>query len=296
MIFNFHDIVADGLPVRSDQITVSTFRQQISWIQQHFKIVRIDTLIEKFQTEDLQEPLAAISFDDGYRSHYSIVKPILDELNIKAVFYISSAHLEHNYYWHDLVETFCQHSSVQQQLELSNLVCSLSPKSESSIIESIKYLTLADRAIALSLITEFTKPLMKNRLLMNSAEVLELAKNGHLVGGHTLNHPILSLETELTCTNEICNDLIALDNLLQHKVISFAYPNGIPGRDFNHTHQDILARYGIKYAVNTYKSILTKPLNLLSIPRVNLYGANDSFHCNYLLRMILKSFFTSNTQ
>ena len=215
MIFNFHDIVADGQHARTDQISVATFRQQLTWIQQHFTIVRIDTLIEQFHNNSITKPMAAVTFDDGYRSHFSLVKPILDEFEIKAAFYVSSAHLTKNYYWHDLVETFCQHSSNQQQLSLRNVLKSLSAKQLPSLIESIKYLTLADRKLVLSEIEEFTKPFMKERLLMNSSEVLALAGEGHLIGGHTLNHPILALESDIICKQEISDDLLALEALLQ---------------------------------------------------------------------------------
>lgn len=293
MIFNFHDIVADGQHARTDQISVATFRQQLTWIQQHFTIVRIDTLIEQFHNNSIIKPMAAVTFDDGYRSHFSLVKPILDEFEIKAAFYVSSAHLTKNYYWHDLVETFCQHSSNQQQLSLRNVLKSLSAKQLPSLIESIKYLTLADRKLVLSEIEEFTKPFMKERLLMNSSEVLALAGEGHLIGGHTLNHPILALESDIICKQEISDDLLALEALLQQKITSFAYPNGIPNQDFNDSHQQTLASNGVKYAVNTHKSILTKPMNILSIPRINLFGSNESLHCNYLLRMIISSVFRS---
>lgn len=294
VIFNFHDIVVDGQHVRRDQLNVATFRQQLSWIQQHFTIVRIDSLVDQFQANTIAKPMAAITFDDGYRSHIDLVKPILDEFHIKAAFYVSSAHLTNDYYWHDLVETFCQHSSAEQQNALTAVLHSVTPKPCSSLIESIKYLSLADRDLVLSSINEFTKPLMQERLLMNSAEVLALAADGHLIGGHTLNHPILALESDETCFHEINDDLQALETLLKQKITSFAYPNGIPERDFSQKHQQILANYGVKYAVNTQKSILTKALTTLSIPRINLFGADESLHCNYLLRMIIKSILQTN--
>ncbi len=293
VIFNFHDIVVDGKPVRPDQLSVATFRQQLSWIQQHFTIVRIDTLVELFQANDINKPMAAVTFDDGYRSHFDLIKPILDEFGIKAAFYVSSAHLNNDYYWHDLVETFCLHSSAEQQNSLEQVLNTLKRQQRSSLVESIKYLPLSDRAIVLASIENMAKPLMKERLLMNASEVLALAATGHLIGGHTLNHPILALETDQTCFHEINDDLQALEALLQQKVTTFAYPNGIPEQDFSLKHQQILADYGIKYAVNTHKSVLTKALNTLSIPRINLFGANESLHCNYLLRMIFKSVINS---
>ena len=294
VIFNFHDIVADDCPVRLDQLTVSTFRQQLRWIQQHFQVVRIDQLIELYQADAVTAPMAAISFDDGYRAHYSLVKPILDEFGLKAAFYVSSAHLEKDYYWHDMVETFCQVSSSDQLKQLRDALSHFNSYNPYSLVESIKYLPLVDRELVLKAMTDIAQPLIQNRLLMNSEEALALAAAGHLVGGHTLNHPILALESDESCRHEIHDDLLALEQLLKQKIISFAYPNGIPERDFNRKHQQILADYGVKFAVNTHKSVLTKPLDPLSIPRINLFGSSESLHCNYLLRMVLKSIFRVN--
>lgn len=289
VVFNFHDIVDEDKPVRPDQLSLSTFRSQLCWIQKHFSIVRIDELIDHFQAGTVTKPTAALTFDDGYKSHFKLIKPILDEFQIKAAFYVSSAHLYNDYYWHDLVETFCQHSNASQQKMLEQEVASLASQSSKSLIESIKYLPLTKRAMVLSSIEESTKPLMTKELLMNSFEVLELSNEGHLIGGHTLNHPILALESEQTCVHEITDDLQALEKLLNRKITTFAYPNGIPNRDFNIRHQEILASYGVKYAVNTEKSVLNRTLNTLSIPRITLFGTNESLHCNYLLRIIVNS-------
>lgn len=291
VVFNFHDIVDEDKPVRSDQLSLSSFRSQLCWIQKHFSIVRIDELIDHFQAGTVTKPTAALTFDDGYKSHFKLIKPILDEFQIKAAFYVSSAHLNNDYYWHDLVETYCQHTTASQQKMLEQEVALLTSQSSRSLIESIKYLPLTKRANVLSIIEESTKQLITKDLLMNSSEVLELSNEGHLIGGHTLNHPILALESEQICVHEIIDDLLALEKLLNRKITTFAYPNGIPDRDFNMSHQEILASYGVKYAVNTDKSVLKKDLNPLSIPRVNLYGSNESLHCNYLLRIITNSLF-----
>lgn len=291
VIFNFHDIVADGLPVRDDQISIATFRNQLNWIRQHFTVLRIDQLIEQFANNAFEKPLAALTFDDGYLSHFTLIKPILDEFGIKAAFYVSSTHLRHNFYWHDVVETYCQLTTKQQQSSLRQEFDFLQHPPTKSLIESIKYLTLADRKLVLNRIEQFTKLQMSDRVLLNESELIALANAGHLIGGHTLNHPILALETADTCLTEICDDLQALEDILNKKIITFAYPNGIPERDFTEVHQQILSNCGVQYAVTTQKALLKKPLERLSIPRINLFGANDSLHCNYLLRVILNSVF-----
>lgn len=289
VVFNFHDIVEDGQPIRPDQISVSTFRNQLTWISQQFTILRIDQLVEQFTDGRIEKPLAAITFDDGYLAHFRLIKPILDEFDIKAAFYVSSTHLQHPYYWHDIVETYCQTTSEQQQSRLRLEFKCLQQAKTTSLIESIKYLSLAERQLVMARIKESTENIMSERVLMNESELICLAQSGHLIGGHTLNHPILALESESTCHTEICDDLKALKSLLKSEVITFAYPNGIPERDFTDIHQRILASAGVRYAVTTQKSALTKPLNRLSIPRVNLFGTNESLHCNNLLRILLKS-------
>lgn len=293
VIFNFHDIVSDARANGIDQVSEATFRQQLNWINEHFLITRIDGLLDTYKSRNHSKPMAAITFDDGYRSHFTIVKPILDELGIKATFYVSSNHLTKDFYWHDLIATFCNHAPEQKKKELNDLICSISKNSCESIIEKVKYLKLTERAYVLSSIERFTKPLIAKRLLMNVDEIRILSEEGHLIGGHTLNHPILSLETDETCEKEIRDDLNNLEVILSKKIETFAYPNGIPGQDYNKNHEIILSKSGIRFAVNTNKSILTNSLDNYSVPRISLFGSNDRLHCNYMLRMIVKSLFLS---
>lgn len=73
----FHDI--------QDKIS---FRERMQWLQAHFEIVSLDEI------EKNNKNTVAISFDDGYRSWYTKVFPILDELQIPACFFVNSGLLD----------------------------------------------------------------------------------------------------------------------------------------------------------------------------------------------------------
>jgi peptidoglycan/xylan/chitin deacetylase (PgdA/CDA1 family) len=61
---------------------------------------------------------------------------------------------------------------------------------------------------------------------MNYDNIHELIYNGHLIGSHTFNHPILKSLTYLEQYNEIVNSKIILEKTLNIKIKHFAYPFG----------------------------------------------------------------------
>ncbi|RPH94739.1 MAG: hypothetical protein EHM68_13630, partial [Lysobacterales bacterium] len=93
LVVGYHRVVRDF--DRSDSLSISpmltsarTFEQHLDWIGRRYRFVSLDELavtLEKQETNG--KPVAAITFDDGYRDVYQNAFPILKRRGIpSAVF------------------------------------------------------------------------------------------------------------------------------------------------------------------------------------------------------------------
>ena len=69
IILSYHSVESGPL-----SLPVEKFQAQINWLQEHAAVEPIDTLLAQPGKSGLR---VALTFDDGYRSLYTIVAPIL---------------------------------------------------------------------------------------------------------------------------------------------------------------------------------------------------------------------------
>ena len=70
------------------------------------------------------------------------------------------------------------------------------------------------------------------RPIFDSASLREFASFDSDVGAHTRRHPILANVPERVAWTEIDEGRKDLERVLGRSVDLFAYPNGVPGRDY----------------------------------------------------------------
>jgi peptidoglycan/xylan/chitin deacetylase (PgdA/CDA1 family) len=103
--------------------------------------------------------------------------------------------------------------------------------------------------------------------MMSSIQVGELARAGMEIGGHTVRHPILACEDLATVEREITEGRARLRELSQTEVDTFAYPNGVPDKDYRSEHVDLLRRLRFRCAVTTSRGIARARLDPHQLPR-----------------------------
>ena len=71
-------------------LDIREFKEQISWLNKNYNIVRVEDIIAAYDCgEKLPDKAMLLTFDDGYVDNYTYCFPLLDELNLQGVFYIS---------------------------------------------------------------------------------------------------------------------------------------------------------------------------------------------------------------
>lgn len=69
-------------------LDIKLFKEQMQYILKHYKVIKMEELINavKSQTK-LPNNSLLLTFDDGYKDHFEIIFPILDELGVQGSFF-----------------------------------------------------------------------------------------------------------------------------------------------------------------------------------------------------------------
>ena len=218
-----------------------------------------------------------ITFDDGDRSFYTIVYPLIKKFQLPVSIYVSPKIVKTGEnFWFQEIRNY--NKEVLRTI-INNkypYLKSINPKIPiSAIFKSLKLTQIWE------IIDEY-RSIMKidaeKRMNMSVDELKEVYDSGLVeIGAHTQNHPILANETETTAQYEIQSSILELNAILGVQVSSFAYPNGIPQIDFGKREMNFLKAMNIKLALSTENksfSIIDNPLN---IPRNGISKGNKSF-------------------
>ncbi|TNH98326.1 polysaccharide deacetylase family protein [Aeromonas sobria] len=123
--------------------------------------------------------------------------------------------------------------------------------------------------------------------LMSGEQVKALAASGHVeIGGHTLTHPRLSQLSPEQQAREIQENKRQLEALLDHPLLSFAYPYG----DMNESAKEQAIAAGYRFAVATNsgpKAMHQDPFQIRRIaifPRTDVFGLWRKIRGNYVFR------------
>ena len=93
---------------------------------------------------------------------------------------------------------------------------------------------------------------------MTKDELIELEKQGSVIGSHTVTHPVLSTLNYEQQKKEIKDSFVFLDSFLEMKLKSFCYPYGSPAT-YNTDTFKALKENGVHHAF----VVNNEPLNIV---------------------------------
>lgn len=186
-----------------------------------------------------------ITFDDGERSVYEVVFPILQRMNIPAAMFVSPLNItEGGAFW------------FQRMRELAP-----------NEMEQMKCFPLCT---ILQHIEELDPMGTTNRNTNINLQMFDELKRSGLItfGAHTQHHPILANESDEVSYAEITDSIAGLEKLLNAPVKYFAYPNG-SRTDFTEREIQVLCANNIKMVFSTIPGYAANK-DLFRIQRIGL--------------------------
>jgi peptidoglycan/xylan/chitin deacetylase (PgdA/CDA1 family) len=190
--------------------------------------------------EPLDEPAFLLSFDDGFHNNLAVAAPIMDELGIPGVFYVTTGFVEDNAAsWIDLIEDAVEKTGRPRlPLPWSGEDMPTATREERiALLDEVRRVVkqrddldpyaVAESMRAASGAGAFEPhPELDRKLTW--AEVRDLASGeGFTVGGHSHTHRILTHLDREALVWEVDTSLALLSGALGEPVRHYSYPEGL---------------------------------------------------------------------
>ncbi|MDW3095264.1 MAG: polysaccharide deacetylase family protein [Gammaproteobacteria bacterium] len=276
LVLTYHRVLADYDPV-IDEVDSVQFTRQMETLAEYFNVVSLESGLEQMRQGTLPAGSVCVTFDDGYRDNYDVALPILSALNLHATFFIATGYLGDGVMWNDVVRQTIKYTSFREldlhEFSLGKVSINTELK-KLQLIEKllgyIKYNSVSRRIELVDRLRQLAEVELSERLMMTEDEVKALSNAGMEIGGHTVNHPIMTCADEDEVRQEIVEGKLYLENILNKKLKFFAYPNGQADKDYDERHMQFVEEAGFNAALTTNNGVIDKSMGMFDLPRISI--------------------------
>ena len=248
-------------------------------------IVTLDEMHQRLIEKNFARRFACFTFDDGYRDNRDFALPVMREFDAPfTVFVASDFAAGSGRLWWIALEKLVATASLLD-VTIGGEACRLDATTDQA--KQVAYLRLHDwlrslpgghdvrREIsALCARHGVDEAAICPKLCMTWDELRRFADDPLVtIGAHTISHCNLAKQTQETASHEMTDSRARIENVLQRRVLHFAYPYG--DRASAGTREFALARSaGFKTAVTTRPGMIFSESagHLMALPRVSLNG------------------------
>lgn len=278
LILMYHSISKPEIDPWELSVSPANFEQQLQVLQKRYSVSSVQDIVSGQQKGKLKNSIA-ITFDDGYRNNFVTAKPLLEKYKLPATFFITSKSFDEGYiFWWDKLANIILKTPVlpgRFSMEIRNQNVDLSIEEESHLNENMEQLhqrwiytdnpptkrsTLYHRLWQLMqplspgeighVLGEIETwagkeiPIINNEYRLMTKDQLKALADYHLfeIGLHTVNHVALGYQLEEAQKQEIIQNQKDLEQIIQKKVTTIAYPYG----DYNSRTLEIAEKVGLK--------------------------------------------------
>jgi peptidoglycan/xylan/chitin deacetylase (PgdA/CDA1 family) len=274
LILNYHR-VGDATASDADRTlwsaTAEQFDQQLGEIVRHADVIGPDDLETAVRNGRGRHVM--LTFDDGYRDNFEIAYPLLRAHQVPATFFLTTGFLDRpRAAWWDEIAWMVRHATTPEadpQPRIARLVARYKqlpgPLAE-RFLDEIAQETGAGRCPAE----------VGAREWMTWDMARELRRGGMSIGGHTVDHPILSRLPAAAQEHQVGECAARLEAELGEPMRLFAYPVG--ARDaFTPETARILRRHRVRQAFSFYGGYQrAREWNPMDIPRAHVGPSCDA--------------------
>ncbi|MDD2305492.1 MAG: polysaccharide deacetylase family protein [Prolixibacteraceae bacterium] len=209
-----------------------------------YKFTPLNQFEEVIRTKKLDQKIAVITIDDGFRNNLNLLD-IIKKYNVYTTIFVTTSAIEEGNFWFEFVGDKGQ-------------------SKETITREKIRLKKLDENSFAIE-INNLKAKTHLFRTALTEQELIELTTNPLIaIESHTVTHPSMPYISENAQRKELLNSKIILEKLTNKEVNYFAYPMG----DYTERLK-ILAKesgYRLCFSCETIPIELNK-LDVFSIPR-----------------------------
>lgn len=292
----YHRVLEHPDPLQGEIHLARVMDTQFRTLRQFFKVLPLDEAAEMLAAGELPPRAVCITFDDGYRDNHDLALPLLQRHGLTATFYVASAYLNGGLIFHDVLVESIRHAETGtfdlgidgiQPLHISDVASRIAAAEH--LMGAMKYLPPAQRQQLSERLIHTLGSKAPRALMMRDEEVRAMSRHGMSIGGHTAHHVILSKLSPEAAREEIVSNQQTLSSLIDKPLVSFAYPNGKPGLDYDVKHVELVRELGYRNAVSTHSAMGTRQASIHELPRFVL---NETTSIGVILRMLRMTTYT----
>jgi peptidoglycan/xylan/chitin deacetylase (PgdA/CDA1 family) len=252
VVVGYHRVVEDFAAeaphtVPAMLISVGMLERHLDWLGRRFRLISLDELASHLETgEPFDRPVAAVTFDDGYRDVYDYAFPLLRRKGIPAAVFVvtdlvgtSSVHI-HDKLYLLLARAFARGRSTADAVVPPLLDLGVPPAKVETIRRAAPTATAVARvlldelpqAVITAVIDRLQDAIDLDERALRGLDVLtwemlaEMHAAGMTIGSHTRTHALLTNESGPKVLEEIAGSRLDLATRLGITVDHFAYPSG----------------------------------------------------------------------
>jgi peptidoglycan/xylan/chitin deacetylase (PgdA/CDA1 family) len=250
LVLGYHRVVDDfavaaRTEIPSTLISRDMFERHIDWLGGHFRFAGLDEIGNHLQSgEPFDEPVVAITFDDGYRDVYEQAFPVLERKGIPAAIFVVTDLVGRPFWQHHdrlyrfVAKAFATWEDPQRKLRalFRDLDIPADVPLASRAALTTPLTTVAALLPGLSLATvgrvlEGLESAVGNGfgpapLTVTWPMLADMRRAGWVIGSHSATHPSLPTESPATVADEVERSKREIERHLGQPVAHFAYPGG----------------------------------------------------------------------
>ncbi|MEA3335017.1 MAG: polysaccharide deacetylase family protein [Chloroflexota bacterium] len=288
-------MAAKNAVVTFHQVPSATwFRNTLQTIGRLFRFANVDEVDAFLHGDHPLRSSCLVSFDDGDRSFRDVALPVLQELSIPALLFVSPAILAANSgYW------FQELGELRRRLDAATIRRTMAEQLDIrydavtgfAINSLAKQMPLADLRQVIEALQGQSTVTGSTTDNLSLDEVRDLSQLDLItIGAHTMHHAILRNESREIATREIDDSIDTLAELTGQPIRTFAYPNGVPGVDFSDREQRALREKGVTLAFATHSGFLGPKTDPLAIPRIAMSATPADTGSKVMGKLLLAPF------
>jgi peptidoglycan/xylan/chitin deacetylase (PgdA/CDA1 family) len=295
-VLTYHGVLPAGYKIvdpglDGNLLSANSFRRQLGFLKDQYNVVSPEEFLHWSEARHELPPRSVLlTCDDGLRNCLFDMLPILQEFELKVLFFVTGASLDHTptMLWHEelyLIFLAAPQSFTLELLETRQRVGVRRQEKRSLWWDSVRELSRYDPNFRKTLLerirmqlglpeqwdAEYRRdPVLSRRfLVLNRTELHQLAAAGMCVGAHTLSHPMLSQSAPDVAWSEISENKHSLEEALRQEIWALAYPFGdsssVTSRELQMAEQ-----VGFKDAFLNVGGDLGSQTSRFALPRVHI--------------------------
>ena len=286
MIFLFHGVI-DKNPFKirnytKKHLSKKEFIKVLNDLSKRGNCMSLDQVRYNIENKiDFEDYSYSITFDDGFYNNYKIAAPILKKKELYATFYLTTSFIEKNETsWIDKIEHMIEKVKTKKIINVFNKKFKIdnSKRMKINFLNSIRYLSKKNNTDFNKLVLDIKKQLGFNYKLNNLNNILDKKMNWKqvrklnqckyfTVGGHTVNHPILSFLSNMEAKKEIFNSINTIKKNTKIKIKHYSYPEGLK-HTYGKREIKLLKNKGIKICPSAEFGFNNKYTDLFNLKRI----------------------------